>query len=532
MKSTTWACLALLTSTCLGSASESLAEGLSLATSESMASELKLSGKLAEAPKVGENAFVLTVMDGVGKPLSGAKVALSVAMTNMDMGTTHPKVTDKADGSYTASVLFSMAGPWRVTAKVEAGGQKTATKSFDFKTQAVGEMGGMEMPMGSMNGRLGDWGMQREGSGTSWLPDSSPMFMKALPKQGRYEMNLMGAFSLNTTQTSGPRGNSRFYSNSMPMLMVRRETGGGILGFNAMISLDAIFNGEYGYPDLFQTGETAYGNKLTDYQHPHDLIDEVTVSYAHPVGLGLSAFLYGGPAGEPALGGPTFMHRPSGMDVPEAPISHHWFDSTHISYGVVTAGLNTDKWQIEGSVFNGHEPDENRYSPDLVQLNSASGRVTFNPTKNLSFNTSYGYLRSPESSEPGVDQHRITAAAIWNLPVGKDNLAFTGAFGRNIVAGANSDAFLLEGTYMRGPQSFFARFERVDKNELVGVPAGNYKVNKLLFGGVRELKSCGGFDFGLGAYAGVYSFPSSLEPFYGKSPFTFGVFLRVRPGKM
>jgi hypothetical protein len=532
MNRMTWACLALLTSTCLGYASELSAAGFESAPPEAMVSELKLSMKLADVPKVGENTFLLRVADGEGKPVLGARVSLSAGMTNMDMGTTHPKVTDNGDGSYTAKVMFSMAGPWRVTAKVEADGRKSITSSFDFKPRAEGEMGGMDMAMGSMKGRLGDWGMQREGSGTSWLPDSSPMFMKALPKFGRYEINLMGAFSLNTTQTSGPRGTSRFYSNSMPMLMVRRETGGGILGFNVMISLDAIFNGEYGYPDLFQTGETAYGNKLTDYQHPHDLIDEVTVSYAHPVGRGVSAFLYGGPAGEPALGGPTFMHRPSGMDVPEAPISHHWFDSTHISYGVLTAGLNTDKWQIEGSLFNGHEPDENRYAPDPVQLNSASGRVTFNPTKNLSFNTSYGYLSSPESTEPGVDQHRITAAAIWNLPLGKDNLAFTGAFGRNLISGTNSDAFLLEGTYMRGSLSMFARFERVDKNELVGVPAGSYKINKLLFGGVRELKSCAGFDFGLGAYAGVYSFPSSLEPFYGKSPFTFGVFLRVRPGKM
>lgn len=491
--------------------------------------------KLSSAPKVGENDFELTLKDVNGAAILGAKVTLSVAMTNMDMGTSHPAVSEKGEGLYTSKVNFSMAGPWRVTAKIEIDGQKAVTKAFDFKPKAAMDdmdgMGGMEM--GSMKGRFGPWSMSREGSGTSWIPDSSPMFMKMLPKNGRYDVSLMGFFSLNYSDAGGKRGDERFYSNSMPMLMASRETGGGTLGYSLMFSLDPVFNGQYGYPDLFQTGETAHGNKLVDYQHPHDLLAEVAASYSHPIGGGLNAFIYGGPVGEPALGGPTFMHRPSGMEIPEAPISHHWFDSTHISFGVVTAGVSSDKWQLEASAFNGHEPDEDRYKPDPIQLNSASARLTFNPTKNLSLNTSYGYLNSPESTEPGVDQHRITAAGIWSLPQkGGDNLSLSALYGRNLRLGEHSDAVVLEATYLKGANSFFARWENVDKDELIGVPAGSYKVNKFLFGAVHNLANKGGYEIGLGVYAGLYSYPDSLNAYYGRNPVTLGIFLRIRAGRM
>jgi hypothetical protein len=503
-----------------------------------VAAQMTITAKLHGDPKIGDNMLMIHIVGSDGKPVAGAKITLSVAMTNMDMGTTHPKVSDQGKGDYEASVAFSMAGPWRVAVKVEVAGQKPVTKNFDFKPKAGGDMQGMEMhgdhmDMGSMMGRLGPWSMQREGSGTSWLPDSSPMFMKSLPKQGAYDVDAMGFITFNTNKSGGNRGDSRFFSNSMLMLMARRETGGGILGLSLMASLDPVFNGEFGYPDLFQTGETAYGQKLTDYQHPHDLLAEVTASYSHPIGHGLNGFVYGGPVGEPALGGPTFMHRPSGMEIPEAPISHHWFDSTHIAWGVVTAGVNTEKWQVEGSVFNGHEPDENRYSPDKLRLDSASGRITFAPNRNLALNASYGFMNSPESTSPGVDEHRLTSSAVWNLPFANgDNFAFTAAFGRNIVEGKNSDSFLTEATYLKGPNSIFARWEHVMKDELVGVPPGNYMINKFLVGGVRNLMVVDSFECGLGAYAGFYIFPGVLEPFYGRSPVTLGAFLRIRPGRM
>ena len=45
---------------------------------------------------------------------------------------------------------------------------------------------------------------------------------------------------------------------------------------------------------------------------------------------------YGAIAGEPALGPVAFPHRNSAMADPLATLGHHWMDSTHITFGVLT----------------------------------------------------------------------------------------------------------------------------------------------------------------------------------------------------
>ena len=411
--------------------------------------------------------------------------------------------------------------------------QMPSEKPKDKPTQD--KMPGMQM--GSMKGTQGEWSMNRQGSGTSWMPDSSPMFMKMLPMWNGFEMRLMGSVSANYADAGGPRGDSQLFSSSMAMLMMRRaQPDGGVLGFQFMASLDPLFNGKKGYPNLFQTGETENGMPLRDRQHPHDLLSEVAASYSKPVGRNIRGIGYFGIVGEPALGGSMFMMRPSGMENPESPIGHHWFDSTHISFGVATLGLAVDdKWKFEASAFNATEPNENRYDIDPINFRSASGRVSYNPSPDWSFQASYGYLDNPEpATDPGVNQHRLTASLMHSRPMSNgDNASMAVIFGRNIKPGEDpTNAVALEGSYYRGKDAYFARFERVEKDELVGVPPGTYTINKLTLGGVRNFAERNGFEIGAGAFVGLHSFPSSLEPFYGKSPVSFGVFIRVRPSKM
>ena len=400
------------------------------------------------------------------------------------------------------------------------------------------DMGGMKMDgMGSMRGVLGPWSMAREGSGTSWLPDDSPMFMKMLPKKGRYALMYMGNFSLNYTDSnaSNGRGPHEFYSNSMPMLMARREfAGGDTLGLRIMGSLDPIFNGQFGAPNLFQTGETAHGQELVDRQHPHDLIAEVSATYSKPIGSDRRAFVYLAPIGEPALAGSMYLMRPSGMENPEAPISHHWFDSSHITFGVATAGLTFgDRWKLDGSVFKGREPDENRYSPDDVKFDSGSARASYNPSRALSLSVSYASLQSPEAQSPDEDEARTTAAVSYGKAIGgRDWLAATAYWGRDAHGGHVNDAYLAEATLYRGDWSTYFRYENVAKDELGGVPEGTYKVNKVTLGTTRDFSHRGGFDLGVGGYVGLYAFPSDLQPFYGKTPVSLGVYLRLRTGRM
>src|SRR5947209_6366946 len=150
---------------------------------------------------------------------------------------------------------------------------------------------------------------------------------------------------------------SKSFAAGMVMGMAQRPLGeAGTLGFRAMLSPDP-FMGTNGYPLLFATGETANGRTpLIDRQHPHDLFVELSGSYSYRLSETEAAFLYFGLPGEPALGPPAFVHRFSGIDIPEAPITHHWLDSTHITYGVLTAGYVPDKVKAEDSGFRGREP--------------------------------------------------------------------------------------------------------------------------------------------------------------------------------
>lgn len=93
---------------------------------------LKITAALRAAPKVGDNALDITVLDGTGQPVAGASLTTRVEMTSMDMGTTKPAVKEMGGGKYAGTVKFSMAGPWRVTVKAMAPGQKPQTKSFEF----------------------------------------------------------------------------------------------------------------------------------------------------------------------------------------------------------------------------------------------------------------------------------------------------------------------------------------------------------------------------------------------------------------
>ncbi len=175
----------------------------------------------------------------------------------------------------------------------------------------------------TMQGMYGSYPMTREASGTSWQPDSSRHEGLHLMKD-EWGIMVHGYFQGVYDHQGGTRGDEKWLGNSMLMIMAQHPLAGGTLGLRNMMSLDPATVGRKGYPDLLQTGETADGNTpLIDHQHPHDLFMELAGTYSHPTMEGQSAFVYFGYPGEPALGPVTFMHRYSGIEFPEAPITHH-----------------------------------------------------------------------------------------------------------------------------------------------------------------------------------------------------------------
>ncbi|HET8655094.1 MAG TPA: hypothetical protein VFL93_06240 [Longimicrobiaceae bacterium] len=380
----------------------------------------------------------------------------------------------------------------------------------------------------------------REGSGTSWLPDASPMYA-VHAQAGSWSLMLHGNVFLQYIDEGGGRGESQLGSVNWLMGMARRPLGGGDLALRAMLSAEPLTVGECGFPQLLQSGESCDGEPIHDRQHPHDLFMELAAKYDRALTDRIGVELYGGPVAEPALGPVAFPHRPSAIASPSAPISHHWLDASHISFGVVTAGLFGRRWKAEASVFNGREPDEDRYDFDFAALDSYSGRFTFMPGENWALQVSAGRLTDAEPGESGggVDVDRYTASAIYERPLGERGAwSNTLALGRNVEEGRGSAAILAESTLDLGRNVLFGRAEWVQKtgHDLVLPSAFEeelFGVAQVTGGYMRELPAVAGWVPGIGGRASVSVVPPELEAAYGRrAPVGFAVWLNLRPAAM
>jgi hypothetical protein len=272
---------------------------------------------------------------------------------------------------------------------------------------------------------------------------------------------------------------------------------------------------------------------LVDRQHPHDMVMELATSYALTIQETGSLFVYGGLPGEPALGPPVFMHRFSGQSFPDAPIGHHWLDATHVTYGVLTAGLVDGPWKIEGSLFRGREPDQNRTDIEKPKLDSHSFRLSLNPSDRLALQASYGRLHSPEQLEPDVNVDRTTVSAILNGEGNGQRSQATLAWGRNHKQpGGNLDAFLIETTTrIRERHTWLGRIEQVEKDDLFPAPdprAGKvYKVGKLSTGYAYDVWPRPPVSFALGALGSISRLPDELDPVYNKNPLAWMIYVRA-----
>jgi hypothetical protein len=390
-----------------------------------------------------------------------------------------------------------------------------------------------------MRGALGPYPSTREASGTAWRPDSSE-HRGYMTRSGDWMLMLHGHLDVVADTQGSRRGDGMIFPAGMLMGMATRSfANGDALQFKAMVSPDPLM-GKKGYPLLLASGETADGEtRLIDRQHPHDLFMELSASYALKLSAKSSAFLYAGLPGEPAFGPPAFMHRQSISVSPEAPITHHWLDSTHISFGVVTAGLVLDRVKLESSRFNGREPDQHRYNIETGPLDSTAIRLSWNPTKELSLQGSWAHLEEPEQLEPGIDQKRWSASAAYTRPTSNGWWATSLAWGRKTAEGGGDgkaqDAFALESSVKRGGWTLFGRGEVTENNELVELDheddghGETFRVGKASLGLARDVDLGGPFGMTIGALASVNFIPDGLRDAYGKKhPLGAIAFLRFK----
>lgn len=383
--------------------------------------------------------------------------------------------------------------------------------------------------------------LMRVASGTAVNPASwlMPMVMTHF---GNWNTMLMGTAFLVDTQQSGARGGDKLYSPNWLMATAGHRVGtNGAFQADLMLSLEPATVTGRRYPELFQTGEAAYGVPLTDAQHPHNFVMGLGFHYVRHLAEDTQVEVYLAPVGDPALGPVAFPHRASAMELPQAPISHHWQDSTHIADDVVTLGLSHKKLKFETSGFYGSEPGEDRWTIQSGPINSWSARLWFFPAKNWAAQVSGGRIAHPEAQQAG-DQVRTTASVEYSRPMQGASWSTSVIWGRNHNTATRRDlnAYLVESVVpVRAANFVTGRVEFVDKDELFAAQpeleealmrsyGSTFRIGAFTIGYTRDVRLGRLLETGIGANFTAYSLPAAIQPYYGARPVAGNVFIRVR----
>ena len=395
----------------------------------------------------------------------------------------------------------------------------------------------------------------KEASGTSWLPVATPMYGVHQPWRG-WDVRLSGAIFGQMLYEPGDRhrtggfDNFQFSSVNWGMAMLRRGVGNGRFGLRAMLSAEPATMPDCGSVNFLGTGEICDGETTHDRQQPHDLVMELAADYDGPIRSTAWRWqVYAGVAGEPAFGLPGYLHRQSSVDNPLRPITHHWLDATHVTFGVVTFGIHNQRWKIEASAFNGRDADERRFDVDLGGFDSASARFSLLATKNLAIQVSAARLYDPKSAFPGLPESRHTRATVsgtYHRPLASDGIwATTIGYGLSdgpeMVAGAAHDTFS-GGAVVESSATLSGRHTLFGRVEMAGVPAHHLHamthegsvlgVGKGQLGYVHHFKKRSGLVPGLGGTVSLSILPSELSFEYsGRVAPSYGVFFSLRPAR-
>lgn len=504
----------------------------------------------------GENAYHQVLAALITDLHGGKKLTIPMNATHMhdSMSIASPAATSSspARGAPEAPLdhMHTIASPppaTQATPEADRGvhvGHDVAMQTNANGVMSTRGMAAMKMDMSTMDPatmpavtNLAD-PMTREGSGTSWMPDATPVYGRMFGRGDDMQMT-HGALWLRYINTGSTRGSAALKAPDWWMYMRTHPTSAGAqLGLRVMLSSDFATVGGGGYPELFQTGEQWKGQPLHDRQHPHDLVSELAIAYSGQIGPKNSAYFYVGYPGEPALGPPVFMHRPIAYDYAPSPLGHHWQDSTHITFGVVTTGFATPKFKLEGSTFTGREPNQTRTNFDPIHLDSYSGRLSWNPSRALATQVSYGFIKSPEGSDPTANIRRTTTSVMYVRPVTlNSSWSHTLVFGQNdSTAGERTNTYLYESDYRRAGNAIFIRAEQTQKSgsDLVlgALDLGRiFNIGAYTIGFAHDLAhkpsdtvTALGFDFTYNTK------PTALDKYYGSgSPVSFEVFMRLRP---
>jgi hypothetical protein len=380
--------------------------------------------------------------------------------------------------------------------------------------------------------------LSRAVSGTAWQPGAAAQPGHHVTA-GAWNLMLHGTAFIQYNRQFGVRAAEQLGSTNWLMLMADRAAGTGMLRLRAMASADVLTVTARGYPQLLQAAQPYHGQTVTDRQHPHELLMELSASFDQPLDDNAGFSFYVAPVGEPALGPVSFSHRPSAASEPGAPLGHHNQDFTHTSFGVATLGLFTRSLKIEGSLFNGWHPDDERTGFDRIRLNSAAGRISMSPSPRWVMAAWYGHLAASTGTHAHAAVDRIGASLLYTLPRGNGSEWSTALiYGADLAAGGAPPlhTVLLETRVALGQANvLFGRVEALRRSAgdlaLTGSVSRTVRIGAVSAGYSRTLPALhlmGPLEAAAGARGTINLVPGELDRFYGTTPLGGIVYLQLR----
>jgi hypothetical protein len=390
-----------------------------------------------------------------------------------------------------------------------------------------------------------------ECGGSFW---DSAMAMCQHDPGSKFHLMVHGNSHLTGIFQSGTRGQDGVALPNMLMAHVDRMFGAHQLSLSFMGTLEKFTFPEEGYPLLFQTGEANHhGEPYIDAQHPHStpvmgLTLSDTIDFGDDTWLRLSF----APRGQSADGPIAFMHRPTAVWNPDAPLGHHLGqDVGHITSTVLSATLRRGSNQVEVAAFNGAEPEPDEIDLPLGKLNSAGVRLTHFFTDEVFAMASIAYVDDPHPHKHGgsglvaFDQDatsmlRYSLSAYTRHRLRKDMVLFnTAIYGAITTAGIKTErhSFAHELALKRHEAVFYSRFELVQRlpvelNIPSSTPLSTRIVGALSFGYSHELANWQGLAVRAGGAVTGHFVPDDFQAAYGGNTFGAKIFLQLHGGDM
>jgi hypothetical protein len=421
--------------------------------------------------------------------------------------------------------------------------QTSQTQARPDMQMDMAVMPGMQMSIDPASALL-----MEESSGTSVQPRGWAMPM-VTTETGTWQLSWMAqAFVVDVQQShvdtppgTLQRGGDKLYSTNWSMFGAQHPLGGGSVMLRTMLSLEPATIADRRYPELFQTGETAFGQPLVDGQHPHNLFMEIGTQYAHPLGNAVLN-LYYAPVGDPALGPTAYPHRASAAELPQAPLGHHYEDSTHIADNVATAEIAWHKVRVEAGGFHGREPGEDRWNLEFGAMDAWTARLTWLPARNWQAQISTGRLHHPEAISMG-DEERTTASVEYaageraaSIVWGRDYKT-AGHYAVNAIT-AEGVLPIARKNYLTGRVEWSQRDELfADQPALESTLPRWFDIAAYTAGYTCEVGRWRDAGFGVGANATAYGIADAhddglardtIANVYGGRPWGVSMFVRVR----